>query len=191
MSSPAGLFIYRASGHHTAMRLAILALPCLVIASCAPRSADEPATTATTTAAADVDVATTTVAAARPTPAATLAPVDTLAGEWRVAGIDGEDFNEPYGLALSGSGDELWWEPRCAGVARTYRIDGFGIRFAAPADTRSASSGAPLPPPCVPGQPARLVDVMRALDAAATVGRTPSNGVEISGGGHSVLLFSQ
>ena len=32
---------------------------------------------------------------------------------------------------------------------------------------------------------------MRALDAAITVGRTTGNGVEISGGGHSVLLFSQ
>jgi hypothetical protein len=39
--------------------------------------------------------------------------------------------------------------------------------------------------------PPRLADVMRALDAASTVGRTSSNGIEISGRGHSVLLFSQ
>ena len=38
----------------------------------------------------------------------------------RVAGIDGRSFDEPYGLALSGSETELWWEPRCAGQARSY-----------------------------------------------------------------------
>jgi hypothetical protein len=32
---------------------------------------------------------------------------------------------------------------------------------------------------------------MRALDAAGTVRRTPSNGVELAGGGRSLLLFSQ
>jgi hypothetical protein len=122
-------------------------------------------------------------------PGSALAPVATLAGEWRVAGIDGKNFNEPYGLALSANGEELWWAPRCAGMARSYRIDGTRIQFLPPVDARVAESDAP--PSCVPGQPARLADVMRALDAATVVGRTPSNGIEISGGGHSVLLFSQ
>lgn len=37
----------------------------------------------------------------------------------------------------------------------------------------------------------RLDDVMRALDEADTIARTPSNGVRISGRLHNVTLFSQ
>jgi hypothetical protein len=62
--------------------------------------------------------------------------IANLAGEWRVAAIDGREFNESYGLALSGSDRELWWEPRCAGMARSYRLTGatiaFGPRIGAP-----------------------------------------------------------
>lgn len=120
-----------------------------------------------------------------PAPAA----VTTLAGEWRVAAIDGKEFNESYGLALSGSDRELWWHPRCAGMARSYRIEGrtitFGPRLDAPAPSATP------PPVCAIGLPAPLADVMRSLDAAKTVVRTPANGVLIAGGGRSVLLFSQ
>lgn len=122
-------------------------------------------------------------------PRPTLAPVTTLVGEWRVAGIDGRDFNESYGLALSGSERELWWPPRCAGMARSYRIAGRAIEFGPRLDA-PAPSATPAPV-CAIGLPARLTEVMRALDAATTVSRTPANGVLIAGGGRSLLLFPQ
>jgi hypothetical protein len=134
-----------------------------------------------------------TTPAAQPSPAgesaSTLAPVATLAGEWRVAGIDGAEFNEPYGLALSANEQELWWEPRCARIVRSYRIAGTAIKFGPPLD--APPPGAMPPPVCAIAPPPRIAEVTRALDAATTVGRTAANGVEISGGGHSVLLFSQ
>jgi hypothetical protein len=174
------------------MRLAVLPMSCLLIVSCNPQSPEQGSNDVTPSRASTPTPVGTTTQGAGPTPGSALAPIATLAGEWRVAGIDGKDFNEPYGLALSANGDELWWAPRCAGMARSYRIDGTRIQFSPPADERVAESGAPAPPPpCIPGRPARLADVMRALDAATAVGRTPSNGIEISGGGHSVLLFSQ
>ncbi len=117
-------------------------------------------------------------------PASAVAAPTTLAGEWRVAGIDGRDFNETYGLALSASETEIWWEPRCAGRVRGYAIDSGRIRIA-------PAPGAPPAPVCEIGVPGRLDEVVRAFDAATAVVRTPSNGIEISGGGHSVLLFSQ
>jgi hypothetical protein len=169
------------------MRLTIVALPYILLAACAPQGSGTAPTAAGST----------ETTAAVPTPApppprtSTIAPVASLAGEWRVAGIDGAEFNEPYGLALSGNGDELWWEPRCARMARSYRIEGLAVSFGPPAGTPPASSDAPPPPVCAIGLPPRLADVMRALDAATAIGRTASNGVEISGGGHSVLLFSQ
>ena len=116
-----------------------------------------------------------------------------LAGEWRVAGIDGQDFNEPYGLALSADGKEIWWEPRCAGVGRGYTMDGNAIRFGWAASRGAEPKPGPehAPPVCAIGLPERLADVVRALDSAERIARTPSNGIAISGGGHSLLLFSQ
>ncbi len=122
--------------------------------------------------------------------------VATLAGEWRVAGIDGAALNEAYGIALSANGAEIWWEPRCAGIARRYRIEGSRLFIAdvePPSPVAAARESDPLPPPvvCAIGLPARLSDVARALDAARRVERTPENGTLLSGNGHSLLLFSQ
>lgn len=120
-----------------------------------------------------------------------LAPT-TLAGEWKIVAIDGQDFNEPYGLALSANASEVWWEPRCAGMVRGYTIEGPAIRIGrAPSLGPPPAPGTPPPPVCAIGLPPRLPDAVRALDAATAIRRTPSNGVELSGGGHSLLLFSQ
>lgn len=127
--------------------------------------------------------------AARPT---ALQPVDTLAGEWRVAGIDGKPLDEPYGLVLSGDAENIVAEPRCIGVVRRYTINGMRLAVSQlPSSASPMPPGSQPPPVCMVVPPPRLQDVRRALDAADTVGRTPENGVLISGGGHSLLLFSQ
>lgn len=125
------------------------------------------------------------------TPPATSEPaqVSSLAGEWRVAGIDGRSFDEPIGLSLTGDEQQLWWPPRCAGVARTYRIEGSRITFGSTQPPGPA--GAPTPPVCAIGLPPRLDEVARALDDAVSVSRTSGNGVLISGPSHSLTLFSQ
>lgn len=110
------------------------------------------------------------------------AQVDSLAGAWRVAGVDGRSFDEPVGLSLTGDDGQLWWEPRCAGMSRGYRMDGQRVSFSS-----SRSPG----PVCDIGLPPRLDEVIRALDNADSIARTPNNGVLISGPDHSVLLFSQ
>ncbi len=115
--------------------------------------------------------------------------VASLAGEWRVAGIDGQPFDEPYGLALSASDTEMWWPPKCAGYVRSYRLEGTRVRFA-PVPRPNANDGRPAPV-CLVAIPARLGDVFAAIDGSDRAVRTPSNGIEISGGGHSLLLFSQ
>jgi hypothetical protein len=138
----------------------------------------------------------TTAAIASPSPTTApptdLVAIDSLAGEWRVAGIDGAEFDEPVGIALSGSDTELWWEPRCAGMAHAYRLSGLAIEFGPSPDAAEPTpAGAPPSPVCTIGLPPRLQEVMRAVTSAQFVGRTPANGVLLSGGGHSLLLFSQ
>lgn len=115
----------------------------------------------------------------------------SLAGEWRVAGIDGKDFDQPTGIALRGDARQLWWEPRCAGVVRNYVISGERIVIGTAA--RPSQGGArPQPVPvCAIGLPAGLDAVTRAVDGATRIRRTASNGIELSGGGHTLLLYSQ
>ena len=113
----------------------------------------------------------------------------TLAGEWRVAGIDGKSFDESYGLALSADDSTIWWAPRCAGYERSYELDGIHAHFAL-TDAEFHKDGSPRIV-CQIGIPSRLPEVFRAIDSADRVVRTPSNAIEISGGGHSLTLFSQ
>jgi hypothetical protein len=126
---------------------------------------------------------------APPSPPVVGEPVATLSGEWRVAGIDGRSFDEPYGLALSGDGSNLWWAPRCAGFVRSYRLDGAAVHFS-PVARPGANDGKPAPV-CLIAVPTRLNEVFAVLDGADQAVRTPANAIEISGGGHSLLLFSQ
>ena len=119
----------------------------------------------------------------------TALPVASLAGEWRVAGIDGQTLDEPIGLSLTGDARQLWWQPRCAGVARAYLIDGQRISFRSTEPPRPA--GSPTPPVCAIGLPPRIDEVTRALDGATSISRTAGNGVLISGPDHSLTLFSQ
>lgn len=118
-------------------------------------------------------------------PATPAAPT-TLAGEWRVSGIDGEDFDEPYGIALSADEHEIWWSPRCAGAHLVYRISGARFEVIA-SDTRPD----PAALVCKIAPPPRLAEVMDALRGADRIERTPHNGVRLSGHGRSLTLFAQ
>lgn len=158
--------------------------PAEVPAAGAPTSASSPASSPAPSHAPPV--------ASRPAEPEAVSPsaqVDSLAGAWRVAGIDGAALDAPIGLALTGDERQVWWEPRCAGAARTYRIDGARISFGSTQGPRPA--GAPTSPVCAIGLPPRLGDVMRALDEATSIARTESNGILIAGPRHSVTLYSQ
>ncbi|MBB3034641.1 hypothetical protein [Alteriqipengyuania lutimaris] len=122
-----------------------------------------------------------------------LAPT-TLAGEWRVAGIDGEAFDESYGLALSADEEEIWWEPRCAGQSIRYRIADGRFEAVPPPPLPAPEPGAEPAPAnvvCLIGLPERLPEVMTAIRAADRIERTSANGIRLSGEGHSLTLFSQ
>lgn len=120
-----------------------------------------------------------------------LQPVVTLVGEWRVAGIDDRPVEGPLGLALSADAREIWWEPRCAGLVRSYRIDGQRFSTAPQLGLAVRQPGDPAPPVCAIGPPPQIREVMRSLDSGRTIVRTPANGIRIAGGGNSLLLFSQ
>jgi hypothetical protein len=120
--------------------------------------------------------------------------VETLAGEWRVAGIDGAALDEPVGIALSADDSEIWWEPRCAGAIVAYRIVNerfIQVEYPEPSPRPPGAEPAPPPPVCAVAVPRSLDEAMTAIRAADRIERTRSNGVLLSGGGRSITLFSQ
>lgn len=105
----------------------------------------------------------------------------SLVGEWRVAGIDGLPVNAPIGIAVKIGEQEIGFDPRCAGFTWDYRYS------AGTVETMRRNPTAI----CTIGFDPALDRLAVALDSAETVRRTPANAIELSGGGHSVTLFSQ
>ena len=162
------------------MKTTLLLLTSLALAACqrtAPVTADDAAS------ASSIPIAPPEKTELQP------AEVATLEGHWRVAGIDGKSLDEPVAIALTASDRQIWWEPRCAGMARNYRIEGATIRITSALPPRAP--GEPTPPVCAIGLPPRLGDVFRALDDATGIARLPSNGIRIVGPKHDVTIFAQ
>ena len=118
----------------------------------------------------------------------------TLAGEYRVAAIDGTGIGGGIGLALTVTDTLIWFDPRCAGFNWTYTLSDGALVTDRPQKPRPP--GAPLvagprAAPCRIAVHPEQQRLATALDAVTQARRTPSNGIELSGGGHSVTLFSQ
>ncbi|MGB5777681.1 MAG: hypothetical protein WBH10_01250 [Allopontixanthobacter sediminis] len=103
-----------------------------------------------------------------------------LTGEYRLAGVDGRDINLSHGISASISEHEIEVLSQCIRFKWTYALaDG----VLATERTPSMSCRRAL----LPEEEA----ISRAFDDAVQVRRTPANGIEFSGEGHTVTLFSQ
>ena len=117
-----------------------------------------------------------------------------LTGEYRVAGIDGTEVGGGIGIALTVTDKLIWFDPRCAGFNWTYTFADGKLTTDRPQKPRPA--GAPYTatisaPVCKIGVHPEQQRLATALDAVTKAERTPSNGIELTGGGHSVTLYSQ
>jgi len=125
-----------------------------------------------------------------PSPAAPKA----LVGEYRVAGIDGSEVGGGIGIGLTITDRQISFEPRCAGFVWTYSYAGGVLATDRPQKPRgageamAATRAAPVCRIAVHPEQARLA---RALDSVTAARRTPTNGIELTGSGHSVTLYSQ
>lgn len=118
-----------------------------------------------------------------------------LVGEYRVAGIDDQPLDMPQGIALSVDGPLLSFEPVCAGFVWEVQFDSEQLSLTRTREPEPPVAEGVLPPPprttCAIGILPEWDQLATALDAASRAERTPANAVRISGGGHSVTLFSQ
>ena len=104
----------------------------------------------------------------------------TLQGEWRLAGVDGKDIDLPHGIAVSIDASRIAVSSGCVAMEWTYRYAGGALETAQ----------APVPS-CLRALFPEEQALAAAVSAASRASRTAANGVELTGGGHSVLLFSQ
>lgn len=141
----------------TITRLAILAV--LALGACQPAAEEPPAP---------------------PPGRPPIASAAELAGEFRVAGIDGSDIDLPHAITATIDAERIEVQSDCIGLAWTFTL-AEGVLATAQTPTRSCRRAF---------DPTEMA-LMGALDVADTVRRTEANGIEFSGGGHSVTLFSQ
>jgi hypothetical protein len=120
------------------------------------------------------------------TPAPLPAPA-SLVGEYRVAGIDGQSLDAPFGIALTIGEGRVSFEPACAAFVWSYAYRNGTLDI----ERRQEKLHHPPPPVCAEPAAPELQRLATALDAVDRAGRTPANGIELSGNGRSVLLFSQ
>ena len=109
-----------------------------------------------------------------------IATSEAFAGEYRVAGIDGEDVNLPHGITASITDNRIEVQSDCIRFAWSYRFE----------DRLLVTEQAPVAS-CRRALLAEERALSEAIEAADIVRRTPANGIELSGGGRSVALFGQ
>lgn len=149
-----------------------------VLAACSPPAPESPAPETPATESPALETA---APESRPEIAeGTMMTPAELVGEYRLAGVDGQDINLPHGISASISAEEIEVSSQCIRFKWTYAIT----------DGALAASRAPAVS-CQRGLSPEEEAIARAFDQAQQVRRTPANGIEFSGAGHTVTLFSQ
>jgi hypothetical protein len=180
-SDPAGFFVSasRHRVHDAQMNFRSLALAaCGLLAACG--SAENPAADPSPTVAREAAEASAPAPAPASPAEANLGPSLELAGDYRIAGVDGADIDLPHGISATIGADRIDVVSQCVEMAWSYRLDGTALQT-----TRL---------PVVSCDRARYPEeeaIEAAFTAAREVERTESNGIRFSGGGRSVILFSQ
>jgi len=165
-------------------RLSTFAAATLALAACqSPEEGPAPVpdgSPPTSTAASPSTASSPTSSASEEVQAGAIVSAEELVGEYRIPGADGQDINLPHGISAIIDRGTIRVSADCLNFAWTYRFEG----------PRLVTEGTPVAS-CRRGLLPEEEAVRAAFDAADTVRRLPSNGIEFSGGGRSVLLFSQ
>lgn len=114
-----------------------------------------------------------------------------LLGEYRVAGVDGSEVPHGEAIALSIDGPLMSFDPTCAGFVWEIGFEGDALVTRRSSNAADRPAGIPPPPVCAIAVSDGQRALAEALDAATRAERTLENAVRLSGGKHSVTLFSQ
>jgi hypothetical protein len=154
----------------------------LALGACAPATEvpEEPVATPTGKAAAAPASSPSSTVQVEPREPARLVPASELIGEWRIAGVNGQAIDAPYGITASITADRIHMVADCINVAWSYAAESGTIET-----KRVPVEG------CGRGMTPQEEAIVAAIDAATGFGRVPSNAVEIFTTDRRVTLFSQ
>ena len=113
-------------------------------------------------------------------------PTD-LAGKWRLMEMNGWGSSEMRTIEFEADGSQIWWNPRCAGQAVAYEMDGerFAVEKPRVSDTAPSEEARVV---CRVGIPEALPEALNAMRTATRVARDKDNNIVISGDGSYVVL---
>ncbi|MGB7417955.1 MAG: hypothetical protein WA918_02130 [Erythrobacter sp.] len=101
-------------------------------------------------------------------------------GQYRLAGVDGRAINLPHAISLSVTESEIRLSSQCVRPRWQYRQNGRDMVTT------------PIPIPiCERARYPEEDAAIAVLDDITAVRRTPENGWQLEGGGHSIAVFSQ
>lgn len=127
------------------------------------------------------------------TPLADAPVTATLAGEWRVASVDGREAATPMPLRMKAGDQIAQWEPECAQLMFRYTVSGQDFRahqvryhVEQGADPREV-----VRMPCAMGLPPGLESAMAAMTAGRSVERVSDDVLRVSGNGRDLTLERQ
>lgn len=119
-------------------------------------------------------------AVAAPAPESRVLAADELAGEYRVAGVGGENVDLPYAITASITGDTIRVTADCVNIEWGYLLEDGDF-----SSLRVPTEG------CARGLAEIEGALVEGLDRAERVTRTAANGFEFAGTGPTVSLFAQ
>ncbi len=112
----------------------------------------------------------------------TAAPNELLLppGEYRIAGADGREIDLPHAITVSITADAIVVASGCVTLRWAYvHVDGRMVT--SPVDG----------PNCKRARYLEEEAIGAVFDAPTAIDRTPANAIELTGGGHSIAIFSQ
>ena len=152
------------------MRPLPLCLAAALLTSCQPAPADPSA---------PADTATAVTSEGEPQAPSIPAP-QTLVGEYRVAGADGQPIDLGWAMTVRIDGERIALTSQCLTPEWTYSYSGGVLETT------------PIPKPVCERAYAQVEQAaMAALDEATDARRTPENALVLEGEGGSITLFSQ
>jgi len=116
-----------------------------------------------------------------PPPNVPITDLAALTGEYRVAGAGGQEIDLPHAITARIDDTGVLFDSDCVQLSWVWFFE--GSRLVTEQLFPRASCGRQL----LPEEEA----IVAAMNGATSVGRTPANGIEISGRSGSVLLFAQ
>lgn len=103
-----------------------------------------------------------------------------IVGEWRIAGVNGKEINEPAGATAKIAASEILIQSDCVNMAYDYSL--VAGRFTAKSKPVISCQRA------LSAAEKAIGDAITTADAAS---RDASNALILSGGGHSLTLYTQ